>query len=139
MCGHQGPGNRFLKQRRDLANRATIVLGKLNLLLGMLDCLLPLPISLPEIYRAKTGGFPTSFLDDRLQRYTDEMDVANEAREPFSPAERAELDRRLRDYWPALGRALLLDSLARDVPAPREEWRKRQASIADLELQPKDW
>jgi hypothetical protein len=42
----------------------------------------------------------------------------------------------LGEYWDALGRALVLDAIVRETPTPQEEWRKRQASLSDLQIEP---
>ena len=99
--------------------------------------LMPLPISLPAIYRAKTGRSPASFLDQRLQRYSHGSwrDGASE-RVPFDASQRAELERRYEEYADALARGLVMDSLVREIPLPAEEWLKRQASLSDLQLRP---
>ena len=99
--------------------------------------LLPLPISLRAIYRAKSGRSPATFLDDRLKRFSEgSWRSAGQGPPPFDAAERAELERRFREYWDALGRALVLDAIVRETPAPHEEWRKRQASLSDLQIEP---
>jgi hypothetical protein len=99
--------------------------------------LIPLPIGLLEIYRAKTGRSPSSFLDERLERYSQGAwrEGARE-RVPFDASQRAELERRYAEYADSLARALVMDALVREIPPPAEEWLKRQASLSDLQLQP---
>lgn len=96
--------------------------------------LLPLPISLLDIYRAKTGRSPASFLDERLRRYSRGAWAEGASGSlPFDASQRTELEHRYADYADALARALVMDALVREVPPPAEEWLKRQASLSDLQ------
>lgn len=101
--------------------------------------LLPLPISLPALHRAKTGRAPASFLDDRVQRYSQgAWRAGTTGPPPFDPAERAEFERGLQVYAAALAKALVLDARVRGISPPSAERLKRLAVLSDLQLEPGD-
>ena len=99
--------------------------------------LLPLPISLTALHRAKTGRAPASFLDDRVERYSrGAWRDRTSGAPPFEPAERAEFERGFQAYVAALAQALALDASARGVSPPSAQQLKRLAALSDLQLEP---
>jgi len=98
--------------------------------------LLPLPISLPDLYAAKNGRPPAGFRDERYSRWTLapwRSDPANTL--PLTEPELEELKSDFEKYATSFRRALRTDAeLHRSLASVRDLLPKRQAATSKLQL-----
>ncbi|MFP8873996.1 MAG: hypothetical protein VCB42_05545 [Myxococcota bacterium] len=95
--------------------------------------LLPLPIGLPALFKARYGRSPATFTDRRFDRWTQGA-WRQEAKEPKQWVSQPRFRESFDVYISELRRALQVDALARGHSMKPGQWKHRQAAAESLDF-----